>query len=49
VGCWNKNLKIQLLNGTFYHGNGHGKEQCLKNNIGDFLGSENLTIMMRKR
>ncbi|GLT70872.1 hypothetical protein SLA2020_429250 [Shorea laevis] len=48
VGCWNKDLKIQLLNGTFFP-NGHGKEQCLKNNNGALLGGENLTITMRKR
>lgn len=47
VGSWNKDLKIQLPNGTFYPGN--GKEQCAKNNNGAFLGGDNLMITMRKR
>ncbi|KAF5442466.1 hypothetical protein F2P56_035119 [Juglans regia] len=46
VGSCNKDLKIQLPNGTFFPGN--GKEECLKSNDASFEG-ENLMITMRKR
>ncbi|XP_041015971.1 phosphatidylinositol 4-phosphate 5-kinase 1-like isoform X2 [Juglans microcarpa x Juglans regia] len=46
VGSCNKDLKIQLPNGTYFPGN--GKEECLKSNDASFEG-ENLMITMRKR